>query len=211
MKRKINHRIDTVVTRVDDLRDLDVRIALRSSVLSKHQSEPDTLVIEELGIRHGTVRVDVAVVNGSIHGFEIKSDVDTLARLPRQVELYSAVMDRATLVVGERHAKAAQSLLPDWWGVDVVCQGNEGKLSFQELQEAHENPAVNPLAVAELLWSNEVCHILGQLGFLPKQLRKPRAFLYREIAEFLHPDDLRAMVRSTLKKRENWRDRSPLS
>jgi hypothetical protein len=52
------------------------------------------------GLDHGQVFVDVAVINGEIHGYELKSERDTLERLPRQVEVYSAVLGRATLVVG---------------------------------------------------------------------------------------------------------------
>ncbi|MDA8118743.1 MAG: sce7726 family protein, partial [Gammaproteobacteria bacterium] len=74
----------------------------------------DTVVLDELGICRGEVRVDVAVVNGEIHGYEIKSDRDSLRRLASQVELYSKVLDQATLVAGERHFDAAAALLPEW-------------------------------------------------------------------------------------------------
>ena len=57
------------------------------------------------------VRIDIAVVKGALHGFEIKSDFDNLKRLARQVDLYSQVLDRATLVVGERFAPRAPSAM----------------------------------------------------------------------------------------------------
>jgi hypothetical protein len=37
----------------------------------------DTRVVEEMGIWAGSVRVDIAVINGEFHGFELKSDRDT--------------------------------------------------------------------------------------------------------------------------------------
>ncbi len=86
------------------MRDSDVRKALHSRVLRDHHNDPNTLVLNELGLRHGACRVDVAVVNGSLHGYELKSDMDTLERLPAQVGLYGKVLDKATLVVGARHA-----------------------------------------------------------------------------------------------------------
>ena len=67
------------------------------------QNDPQTLIVEELGIRQGAARVDVAVVNGSLHGYEIKSARDTLERLPKQSELYSSVFDTITLVTAENH------------------------------------------------------------------------------------------------------------
>jgi hypothetical protein len=47
------------------LGDEDIRPALRSHLLAKHAPEAETVVLEELGICCGQVRVDLAVVNGS--------------------------------------------------------------------------------------------------------------------------------------------------
>ena len=43
---------------------------------------------------------DIAVINCSIHGYEIKSDLDTLMRLPQQLEFYAMTLQKLTLVVG---------------------------------------------------------------------------------------------------------------
>jgi hypothetical protein len=68
-----------------------------------------------MGIWSGSVRIDVAVINGELTGYELKSDRDTLERLPLQAELYSRVFDRLILVVGKRHAKKAIEHIPEWW------------------------------------------------------------------------------------------------
>ena len=62
------------------LADADVRPALRARVLKRHAKEPDTVLLDELGVCRGLVRVDLAVVNGLFHGFEIKSDRADSAR-----------------------------------------------------------------------------------------------------------------------------------
>jgi len=36
----------------------------------------------------GASRIDRAVVNGSVHGYEIKSETDDLTRLPAQARAY---------------------------------------------------------------------------------------------------------------------------
>ncbi|NJS14073.1 MAG: sce7726 family protein [Sphingopyxis sp.] len=184
---------------------MDVRKALKREVLKQHERDVDTLVLHELGLRHGAARVDVAVVNGALHGYEIKSDADTLERLPAQIATYGLVLDKATLVVGERHAPKAVALLPDWWGVKIATQGPRGGISLHEEKRARTNPSIDPLAVAELLWSNEVRAILRELGFIEKELRKPRAHLYRELVAALELDELRDTTRRVLKGREKWR------
>jgi hypothetical protein len=95
-------------------RDADVRPALRATLLSRHAGETDTVLIEELGICRGQVRVDLAVVNGELHGYEIKSDRDSLRRLAVQLDFYGKVCDRATLVVAQRHLHHALDVLPAW-------------------------------------------------------------------------------------------------
>jgi hypothetical protein len=187
------------------VRDIDVRKALKREVLKQHEHDTDTLVLHELGLRHGAARVDVAVVNGSLHGYEIKSDSDTLDRLPLQIATYGLVLDKATLVVGERHAEKAIALLPTWWGIKIATEGPRGGISLHEPKRGRMNPSVDPIAVAELLWSNEVRDILRELGFVEKDLRKPRAYLYRELASLMDVNDLRDVTRSVLKRRANWR------
>ena len=80
--------------------DRDVRLAVLNKVLKEHINDTSTLVIEEMGVNHGRNRVDIAVINGEIHGYELKSDSDNLLRLPKQAEAYSNIMDKVTLVVG---------------------------------------------------------------------------------------------------------------
>src|SRR5260370_36720159 len=101
------------------MNDRDVRKALRAQLILEHRGEPDTLMIQEMAIPRGAARIDIAVVNGWLHGYEIKSDLDTLVRLVSQRDAYCGVFDRVTLVVGERHVRDAIEFVPDWWGIRV--------------------------------------------------------------------------------------------
>ena len=193
------------------VRDRDVREALHRKVLKEHHGDANTLVLDELGLRHGTRRVDIAVVNGHLHGYEIKSDSDTLERLPGQVSVYGAVLDRATLVVGERHLEKAKPHVPEWWGVTVVTCGPRGGLKFETAQAFQTNPSIDPLALAELLWRPEVIEILQDRGCAASTLRRPRSHLYRELVDSVELDELRDLVRQQLKARERWRGHRPPS
>jgi hypothetical protein len=99
------------------MNDRELRAAVKRTVLSRYAARPGTLVFEELGLSHGSGRIDLAVVNGTIHGFELKSDLDNLNRLPQQIQIYNSVLDKVTLIVGRRHVDAAVALVPEWWGV----------------------------------------------------------------------------------------------
>src|SRR5437870_5424523 len=97
------------------MRDADVRRALLDDLRAKYDGDPDTRIIPELGLCQGDVRIDVAVVNGSLNGYEIKSDADTLDRLPAQQEAYSKILDTVMAVAGGRHLEAVAAMVPDWW------------------------------------------------------------------------------------------------
>lgn len=186
-------------------RDRDVRAAVRSKVLADHIADPAVLVLDELGLEHGACRVDIAVINGSIHGYELKSDSDTLARLPQQVEIYSRALDKSTLVVGERHVNSARLLLPDWWGIKVTCTGRRGAVHIETERLAATNPSISPFHVAHLLWRNEAMDILNQLNVPKKELRGSRVQMYELLSRLLTPAQLRGYVREALKRRTSWR------
>src|SRR5260221_341269 len=99
------------------MRDRDVRSALFTHVVERFRSDANTLIIHELGVLNGSCRIDLAVVNGLLHGYEIKSDSDTLDRLPSQADAYASIFDRVTLVVGSKHTGQATAIIPDWWGL----------------------------------------------------------------------------------------------
>jgi hypothetical protein len=180
------------------LPDAEIRAALRERLLRRHANDADTVLIEELGLRRGSVRVDLAVVNGSLHGFEIKSDRDTLKRLAGQVELYSQVFDRATLVVGERFAPLATSLVPEWWGIVRVSR-KRSVLRFTTLRRSRVNPERNVRVLAELLWAAHVLALLEERGTAKGVRGKPRRLLWDRLCESFSVNEIATAVRERLK------------
>lgn len=191
------------------MKDGDLRVALTHRLVRRHAHDPHTLILQELGLRHGRARVDVAVVNGSLHGYELKSDSDSLVRLSRQARIYGSVLDRVTLVVGRRHAEAAMQMIPDWWGVQMAEMGPRGGILFSSLRRAKNNPSLDPVAVAKLLWREEALELLDQLGAAKGFKSKPRAAIYARLAEVAHPEEIRSRVRDRLRGRTGWRSGGP--
>ena len=179
--------------------DAEIRPALRERLIRRHANEADTVLIEELGLRRGKVRVDLTVVNGSLHGFEIKSDRDSLRRLAAQVDLYSQVLDRATLVVGERFAPLATSLVPAWWGVVRVSSSKPGGLRFTTLRRSRLNPQRNARVLAELLWAGQALALLEERSAARGMRGKPRRVLWDRVCECLSVEEIAAAVRNRLK------------
>lgn len=174
-----------------------------------HGNDPDTLIVDELGLCQGTARVDVAVVNGSVHGYEIKSAHDTLARLPGQAEVYGRTLDYVTIIVAVNHARVIAGTVPHWWGIWSAEEGKAG-VRLKQIRRARRNPSIQPLAIAQLLWRNEVLHALAQRGLAEGVRSKPRAVLWRRLADSLSLRELRCVVREHLKNRPvDWRVDAP--
>lgn len=184
------------------MRDRDVRERLSRDLREWHP-EDGTLFVDELDLG-GLVRVDVAAVNGALWGYEIKSELDTLRRLPTQVEVYSQVLDYAALVVAECHHDHAVALLPDWWEV-VVVTGDADNVVLHAARPGTKNAGVDALQVAQLLWRDEVLAELTERGLDRGVRSKPRRALWQRLVESLELSDLQQVVRTRLKARQGWR------
>ncbi len=186
------------------MNDVHIRRAMRRELLRQFKDDHQTIIIEELGVLNGASRIDLAVVNGNLHGFELKSDSDTLTRLSEQARAYSAVFDLVTLVVGERHVRRAAEVIPDWWGIRVARASSHG-LSFCDLKLPMYNPSPDPFSIVSLLWREEALSILEELDGLSGMRSKLRTDIYSELVGRVDFNCLRDKVRRSLRGRLNWR------
>jgi hypothetical protein len=186
--------------------DSSIRQALIAELNKECASNPDEKIIEELGLQHGSIRIDIAVVNGIMHGYEIKSDCDTLARLPEQIQTYNAIFDKVTLVVGSKHFISAFKMLPDWWGVKTVRINKGGIVSFNPIRRPKNNPAQHAVSIARLLWKQEAINKLENLGKADGVRSMPREVAYQRLAESIELRALKKHVRNVLlSPRQDWR------
>jgi hypothetical protein len=178
-------------------RDVDVRALLKRHLAGAPAATP-TRILDELGLCEGDVRVDVAVINGELAGFEIKSPADTLARWEKQCRVYSKVLDRAWLVATEKSLAAAKA--PDWWGLIRVVE-TANQLGIRVWRDAKPNPSPDALAIAQLLWHAEALEALERRGLARGVRSKRRSFAWQRMIEALTLDEIRSEVRAALQAR----------
>lgn len=188
-------------SRPRQLGDADIRRALLARLRAEHT--PDTLVIEEMAVCRGDARVDIAVVNGSLSGYEIKSDRDTLLRLPRQRAAYRQCFDTMTIVAGGRYLAAARRSVPPWWGIIAALPTDDGP-RFEPKRPARPNPRVTPKRVVQLLWRAEVIASLESEGVPVPRSAKMRE-LWQALAVAAPRERVLEIVRERLKARGDWR------
>jgi hypothetical protein len=187
------------------MNDVEIRQNFHKKKLRRQHAQKDTLVIDELGLNHGKCRADIAVVNGHLMGYEIKSNNDSLRRLEEQIKSYNSVFDKISIVVGDRYINSIQNYIPEWWGVIVSVRGPKGAVNFDTIRKAQTNKNVAPISIARLLWRNEAEEILRQKKLPSKILRQPRAVLYEYLVNTFNICELRKFVKEYFKKRKTWR------
>jgi hypothetical protein len=195
--------------------DKIIRKALRDLLLKEvawyRRQGRSAEIIEELGIQHGTARIDIALINGVMHGYEIKSDCDTLERLPEQVQEFNTVFDKLTIIVGKRHLYHAVHVVPDWWGITVAKFDNANRLVLQVIREPEKNTWQVGVSIARLLWKNEALQILERRNRAAGLRSKPREVIYARLADVLDINTLKKTVSALLVSREHWRSGAQLT
>lgn len=188
------------------MRDVDVRRALRREMNSLHPDRTDTLIVEELGICQGIARVDLAVVNGTFHGFEIKSERDTLSRLPYQADIYSQALEYVTIVAAPSHLAGVRDVVPAWWGVWSATQGKQGEVQLVVRRRARRNPSLQVEALVQFLWRDEALQILLDYNLAGGMISKSRQHIWNRLSTNFTVDEIGELVRSRLKQRASgWR------
>lgn len=190
--------------------DLNIRSALKRDLINYHTQDKKVRIIEELGIQHGTARIDIAVIKGIMHGYEIKSDKDTLQRLPEQIEIFNSVFDKITLVVGKTHLFQAINMVPEWWGIIVAKINDNNSVIFNTIRKEEFNINQNSISIARLLWRDEALKILEKNKEVDGFNSKPRNLIYKKLADLLDKKTLSKEVRETIFLRTDWRPDSLL-
>ena len=143
-------------------KEATVKPAFVAQLQSLLALDANCLLVEELGIEHGAARIDVATIGDCVHGFEIKAEADSLARLAHQMGHYEKLVDFAYLVCTERHSRGAMRILPSHWGL-IIATCASGPIEFAILREATKNTFRSAESLARLLWRGEALAVLCEL------------------------------------------------
>lgn len=179
-------------------------VVAAEAMLRQEHSGRRTVYRREWSIGVGATRVDMAAINGRITGCEVKSARDNFGRLSSQVELYSAVLDTAVLIVeGATAVARAEHLVPAWWGI-WLARSTENGAALEIVRGAGSNPAPEPLSVAQLLWRDEAYAVLDRRGFSAGLRRATRWRLWEALAGQVSLPELQYEVREAIKARPEW-------
>ncbi len=185
--------------------DSQIRVAFHKSILREAHSCVGTIILNELGLKNGESRADIAVLNGKMIGYEIKTEKDSLTRLASQVNSYSQIFDRAFVILAEKHLKKAKAIIPDWWGIYLIQSSNSENHTFKYNRKAKMNPSQDSFSIAQLLWKDEALAVANTIFNCNLKSNTNRQEIYEIISSKCPPKKLSKIVMDFMKKREGWR------
>lgn len=185
--------------------DSVVRLAFHQRILRSEHDRSDTIVVDELGLKNGLVRADIAVLNGKLVGYEIKTNSDTLMRLPHQIQAYNEVFDNVYVIVGDKHFENVLLTVPEWWGVYLVAETRDGLYDFKCCRKAKKNREKDTMGLAQLLWKDEVIDILTSYLNYKVHYKATKEQLYDILSNKCSSAKLSSYVLQYLKSRQTWR------
>jgi hypothetical protein len=158
----------------------------------------NAVLINEMVVGNWSRRADLAVANGKLHAFEIKSDLDTLRRLKGQVETYLDRFDKVTVVITSRFSQPVQEQIDERVELWEVSE-NDGACSIKILRRGRTSLIADRRILAGYLLKTELALFLTSRG-----LRTSSDLPRREMIELFETIPLsaaRKFVLSALKSR----------
>lgn len=169
----------------------------------RHYLTDNTLrVVEEFDVENGISRADlVGISDVDLHGYEIKSDVDTLMRLPSQVHSYDKVFSRMTIVVGSNHLKQIIYMVPEWWGIMLAKYDTSGEIVLNNIRKAGTNPQLDTMSLLRLLMKDEISVMIKASSDTTQPERSTKETLARILCSQLDENQIRQAVATSLFQR----------
>ena len=182
------------------MNDPEIRRILINHFHKKYPSQDNSLVLEEVGILHGSTIADIALFSKVFnHAFEIKSSQDTLKRLESQLKDYVQVFDYISVVTQPSHLDELLLFLPPFVG--IILAYDNGILELK--RSPVSSPFVQMKKLIHLLWRDEIYRFLksqGKKGLSTASYAQVR----KELLNF-PIKDIRELVFKSLKERQNWK------
>lgn len=124
----------------------------------------DTLVINELKI--GNSKADMVFLNGSIRIYEIKTELDNLTKLSKQLNDYQKIADKVYVVTDENHFNKLISEYRDS-NIGIISFNKQNQLKVEK--EAVENSNLFDFeSLFKLLRKQEYLNLtLANFGYIP--------------------------------------------
>lgn len=107
-------------------------------------------------------RADICRINGESIAYEIKTEIDTLDRLEKQIQDYFKVFEKVYIVTCDKHLHKVVDSVPQKCGI-IKYRNYQGKYVFHYYRKAIKNLDIDKYAQINNLSSKDLMWILRKL------------------------------------------------
>ncbi|CZX18763.1 sce7726 family protein [Enterobacter hormaechei subsp. steigerwaltii] len=144
------------------LREQDVKVAFIDWLFRKGLLENAT-IINEMVVANWSRRADLAVANGHLQAFEIKSDFDSLKRLDGQLETFTSRFEKVTVVCAPKFTYEISKKVTSDVGVIEYLNTSKG-IRFKIVQRGRTAVLGNKKVYINFLLKKELQLLLVESG-----------------------------------------------
>lgn len=179
------------------LREQEVKIAFINWLFEKGMLD-DATIINEMVVANWSRRADLAIANGHLQAFEIKSDFDSLKRLDGQLETFTSRFEKVTVVCAPKFTYEVTKKVASDVGIIEYSNTNKG-IKFKIIQRGRISVLSNKKFYINYLLKKELQLLIVEHS---KQLlfESGRESL-EHIAAQLPLSKIRSFVLNAIKKR----------
>lgn len=145
---------------------------IKYNFIKKYLGIKDEVTFFEMNVNKS--RVDLGRVNGKSLAYEIKTELDTVYRLEKQINDYMKVFEYVNIITHKTHTKKIIDLVPQICGI-IEYRFNEGNCSFRTLRKAKKNNEIEAKVQIDNLSSEDLRRLLVSSGYKnPPNTREER-------------------------------------
>lgn len=175
-----------------------MKAAVINRLLTGAHVDSDAVLISEMTVANWARRADIVLANGKLWAFEVKSDADSLGRLPGQIEVFQTYFEKFTVVAAERFESAILAMVPDGVGVWIV--DSEGAI---RQRVAARQSILTREVYASLMTAGELRALLVANGYRLTKGTQRTELMQRALR--LPVSDLASAARDAIKRRHRSR------
>lgn len=113
-------------------------------------------------LNSGKSRLDLCKINGTSVAFEIKTDLDSLHRLDKQLCDYMSLFEKVYVICSEKRCNSIEKNIPDECGIYSYKVTKNGKYIFKEYKKAKMSKIINEKQQLEVLTKKELEAIVNK-------------------------------------------------
>ncbi|QMW04094.1 sce7726 family protein [Spirosoma foliorum] len=142
--------------------------------------------------------LDVLIVNGTTTAYEIKTELDTLDRLPSQLKSYQSMFDKVYVVTCEQNVAKIKKIVDEKIGIQVLNSNNKIDLEREPISNKEDFITDN---IFFALRKDEYLRLIkGKYGYIP-QVPNTKIFgeclkLFKELSRYEVHDCFVEVLRS---------------